>query len=108
MLWRRGPGALGVGSAFVLVEFVAQEGELFGECSDPRLQAGELVGEVHRQQQQEPEAQEQEQCRLVGDADLVGDLLVKHPGLMQRPIGVRGDRAVIARPAELVLDLLDT
>jgi len=27
---------------------------------------------------------------------------------MQRPIGVRGDRAIIARPAELVLDLLDT
>ncbi|MAZ81395.1 MAG: arsenate reductase [Actinobacteria bacterium] len=42
------------------------------------------------------------------DADLVVDLLVEHPRLMQRPIGVRGDRAVIARPAELVLDLLDT
>jgi len=27
---------------------------------------------------------------------------------MQRPIGVRGDRAVIARPAELILDLLNT
>ena len=42
------------------------------------------------------------------DADLVVDLLVEHPRLMQRPIGVRGDRAVIARPAELILDLLDT
>jgi arsenate reductase-like glutaredoxin family protein len=33
---------------------------------------------------------------------------VEHPRLMQRPIGVRGDRAVIARPAELILGLLDT
>ncbi len=42
------------------------------------------------------------------DADLVVDLLVEHPRLMQRPIGVRGDQAVIARPAELILNLLDT
>jgi arsenate reductase-like glutaredoxin family protein len=32
---------------------------------------------------------------------------MQHPALMQRPIGVRGERAVIARPAELILDLLD-
>jgi arsenate reductase-like glutaredoxin family protein len=32
---------------------------------------------------------------------------MEHPALMQRPIGVRGGRAVIARPSELILDLLD-
>jgi len=35
------------------------------------------------------------------------DAMAAHPILIQRPIVVRGDRAVIARPAERVLDLLD-
>ena len=35
------------------------------------------------------------------------DLLLEHPVLMQRPIVVRGDRALIARPSEKVLELLD-
>ena len=43
----------------------------------------------------------------LADAGTVLDLLMQHPALMQRPIGVRGERAVIARPAELILDLLD-
>ena len=34
-------------------------------------------------------------------------LLLAHPELMQRPIVFRGPRAMIARPAEKVLDLLD-
>ena len=34
-------------------------------------------------------------------------LLLEHPKLMQRPVCVRGDRAVIARPSEKVLELLD-
>jgi arsenate reductase (glutaredoxin) len=42
------------------------------------------------------------------DAEGVVDLLCKHPELMQRPIIVRGERAVIARPSEKVLGLLDT
>jgi arsenate reductase len=37
----------------------------------------------------------------------VVDILLKHPELMQRPIIIRGNRAVIARPAEKVLALLD-
>jgi arsenate reductase len=33
--------------------------------------------------------------------------MVEHPRLMQRPIAVRGDRALLARPVERVLELLD-
>lgn len=35
------------------------------------------------------------------------DLLMKHPELMQRPIVVRGRRAVIARPSEKLLALFE-
>lgn len=37
----------------------------------------------------------------------VVDVLLAHPELMERPVVVRGDRAVIARPSEKVLELLD-
>lgn len=35
------------------------------------------------------------------------DALVAHPILIERPIVVRGEKAVIARPPERALDLLD-
>ena len=38
--------------------------------------------------------------------DAVVGLLVEHPKLMQRPVAVRGERAVIARPSEKVEELL--
>jgi len=34
-------------------------------------------------------------------------LLLKHPVLMQRPIIIKGQKAVLARPSEKVLELLD-
>ena len=34
-------------------------------------------------------------------------LLLAHPELMERPVVIRGERAVIARPSEKVLELLD-
>ncbi|HXA32257.1 MAG TPA: arsenate reductase (glutaredoxin) [Acidimicrobiales bacterium] len=37
----------------------------------------------------------------------VADFLVSHPELMQRPVVLRGDMAVIARPPELVARVLD-
>jgi hypothetical protein len=43
----------------------------------------------------------------VGDDELFA-LMAEHPQLLQRPIVVRGDRAVLARPAERVLELLDS
>jgi arsenate reductase len=42
----------------------------------------------------------------VGDDELIA-LMEHHPQLLQRPIVVRGDRAVLARPVERVLELLD-
>jgi arsenate reductase len=41
------------------------------------------------------------------DRDALLDALAQHPSLLQRPVVIRGDRAVVARPAEKVLDLLD-
>ena len=37
---------------------------------------------------------------------LVG-LLLEHPEVMNRPVCIRGDRAVIARPAEVINEILD-
>lgn len=48
--------------------------------------------------------------RDLGDFNTLDDvveLLLEHPEVMNRPICVRGDRAVIARPAELVNEILD-
>lgn len=39
------------------------------------------------------------------DSEIV-DLMVQHPDLIQRPIVERGDRAVLARPAERVREIL--
>jgi arsenate reductase (glutaredoxin) len=41
------------------------------------------------------------------DRDVVLDAIAAHPVLLQRPIVVVGDRAVVARPPERVLELLD-
>jgi arsenate reductase len=38
--------------------------------------------------------------------DQVVDLLGRHPELMQRPVLVKGDRAIIGRPKDRVRDLL--
>jgi len=38
--------------------------------------------------------------------EAVAELLASHPKLMQRPVAVRGSRAVIARPSERIEELL--
>jgi arsenate reductase len=40
------------------------------------------------------------------EAEAVADLLVAHPRLMQRPVLVRGDRAIIGRPKDRVAPFL--
>lgn len=42
----------------------------------------------------------------VAGAEQVVDILAEHPRLMQRPVVVRGGRAVISRPPTTVLGLL--
>jgi arsenate reductase len=46
----------------------------------------------------------------LGDRDVSDDeaiaLMAEHPQLLQRPVVVRGDRAVLARPIERALELL--
>jgi len=47
----------------------------------------------------------------LGDRPDIGDdeavrLMAEHPELMQRPVVVRGERAVLARPVERVLELV--
>lgn len=43
--------------------------------------------------------------REVSDEDLL-DLMVEHPDLIQRPIVEKGSRAILARPAERLKDIL--
>ncbi len=42
----------------------------------------------------------------VSDDELIA-AIAAHPRLLQRPIAVRGDRALLARPVERVLELLE-
>jgi arsenate reductase (glutaredoxin) len=44
--------------------------------------------------------------RDIGDAEAIA-LMAEHPQLLQRPVVERGDRAVLARPPERALELLD-
>ena len=41
------------------------------------------------------------------DRDTLLDALTAHPRLIERPVIVHGDRAVVARPPERLLELLD-
>lgn len=43
--------------------------------------------------------------RELADDEIV-DLMVKHPNLIQRPIVEKGNRAILARPAERLRDIL--
>jgi arsenate reductase len=53
----------------------------------------------------EPRARELDLETLTDDG-LIAEMVV-HPELVQRPIVVRGERAVLARPVERVLELLE-
>jgi arsenate reductase len=53
----------------------------------------------------EPAHAEHVAGRDLSDDELIA-VMAQHPELVQRPIVVRGDRAVLARPVERVLELL--
>jgi arsenate reductase len=53
----------------------------------------------------EPAHAEHVAGRDLSDDELIA-VMARHPELVQRPIVVRGDRAVLARPVERVLELL--
>ena len=42
----------------------------------------------------------------VGNPDAVVDLLIQRKALMQRPVVVRGDRAIVGRPKSRIAELL--
>ena len=42
----------------------------------------------------------------VGNAEAVIDILLQHKALMQRPVVVKGDTAIIGRPKSRIADLL--
>jgi arsenate reductase len=44
-------------------------------------------------------------ARELSDAEIV-DLMVQHPDLIQRPIVENGSRAILARPAERLREIL--
>jgi arsenate reductase len=55
----------------------------------------------------EPEFDEYDLSDPTLSEDLVMDIVVQHPILIQRPILVHGERAVIGRPPENVLTLIE-
>lgn len=44
----------------------------------------------------------------VGNPDAVVDLLVERKALLQRPVVVKGNKAIIGRPKDRIRDLLDS
>ena len=72
----------------------------------------ELVRKTGRPAQELFRAREPVYRKLgLGERDVDDDegirLMARHPELMQRPVVVRADRAVLARPVERVAELLD-
>lgn len=43
---------------------------------------------------------------FVGNAEAVVDIIAEHKALMQRPVVVKGDRAIIGRPKSRIAELL--
>ena len=73
------------------------------EIRDLLAKAGAAPRDVLRAR--EPAYAEHVAGRNLTDDELIA-LMAEHPELVQRPIVVRGDRAVLARPVERVLELL--
>ena len=78
----------------------------------PREKIGELVRKTGRPARELLRTREPvfTELRLgergeLGDDEAI-DLMAEHPQLLERPVVERGERAVLARPAEKILELL--
>jgi arsenate reductase (glutaredoxin) len=81
-------------------------------CSNCRTAEGLLRergidADYVRYLEQAPSRAQLEEVLAGADRETLLEALVAHPVLIQRPIVVVGDRAVVARPAERLLELLD-
>lgn len=87
-----------------IVDYLAtppSKAELRAILSKLEMQAAELV------RHSEAVYKEQYAGRTMSDDDWL-DALVTHPILIERPIVVRGERAVIGRPPERVMEFLNS
>jgi arsenate reductase len=75
------------------------------QIRDLMVKLGITLPELLRQS--EPEFDEYDLSDPTLSEDLIMDIVVQHPNLIQRPILIHGDRAVIGRPPENVLTLID-
>lgn len=69
---------------------------------------GEVLGKLGCGPRDVLRARDAKKAELTGaesDAELIA-LMAENPRLLQRPIGVVGDKAVVGRPAEALLELL--
>lgn len=92
----------------VQAERVEYHVEGIDEATIRELLAKARIGPREALREREPLAAELGllEASAVDDDELI-ELMALHPELLQRPIVVRGQRAVLARPVERVLELLD-
>jgi arsenate reductase len=88
------------GIDFAAVEYHV-EGLTEAEIRDLLAKTGEPASALLRMR--EPGAAE---LAAAGDEEAIVAAMVERPALLQRPVVVNGDRAVLARPVERVLDVL--
>ncbi len=83
---------------YYLIDPLTEE-ELKDLLKKLRMPAADLV------RKSEPVYMEQYEGKDLGEEQWI-NIMVMHPVLMERPVVVNGDRAVIARPAEKVFEVL--
>jgi len=66
-----------------------------------------VVPAVVRYLETPPDLAELERVVAAAGPDALRDALAAHPELIERPVVLRGDRAVVPRPPERLLVLLD-
>lgn len=92
------------GVAFEIVEYLQAPPDretLERIVALPGIEPGALV---RRDQRFRDLGLDESRCATAAE---VVDVLLAHPELLERPLVVQGDRAIVARPPERVLELLD-